>query len=590
MFFTPSENLTAGYAPRNRGEFAGQAFVLDFKQHEASLKLELDTGVGTLRSVTGYQASKVFTTYDSTGRYQPSSISDSEIPDETWQENLDFTVDAIKNLDLIIGATYFHNEEHYAPGRANATLVAPAGAVLGAPTSSYILSNQRDSQRTKEAWAAFVDATFHATDRLSINLGGRYSKEKQNIHATQFNYCTTPAGCAGGVAFRAPILPGVYDASASSSYSKFTPRVSVRYEIAPRTNIYATYSQGFKAGEWNSVIPFDNPATWADTGEIGQETVDAFEVGLKSASGNLRFDLAGFYYKYKDIQVSSVQFDPTTFRAGVLLQNLPNARIYGAEGNIEYDVMPDFVVRAGATWLNARYGDGAFYRGVGVNPAGTVTVPNSDPLKAFPNLFIPPLWQDLAGLQMTRAPDFSGYVGFEYNIRNGDGGLRLAANVKYTSSYVVTDPSIWGGETDASYQARLALDPNAAPNNQQVFTAAGAAGQPYLDRAEEQRATQGAYALVNASVTWTDPTDHFYVRVWGNNLTNKTYAVHYRPSSRTYIPIGEPLTFGGTVGTSSDLKASFAENIRPGRGPRGRALFIRHGKSIETLMAPLTRH
>ena len=34
--------------------------------------------------------------------------------------------------------------------------------------------------------------------------------------------------------------------------------------------------------------------------------------------------------------------------------------------------------------------------------------------------------------------------------------------------------------------------------------------QPYLGRANEQRARQGAYALVNASVTWTDPTDHYY--------------------------------------------------------------------------------
>ena len=73
-------------------------------------------------------------------------------------------------------------------------------------------------------------------------------------------------------------------------------------------------------------------------------------------------------------------------------------------------------------------------------------------------------------------------------------------------------------------------------------------GSAYVSRSSEQRARQGGYALVNASVTWTDPTDHYYVRAWGNNLTNKTYAVHYRPSSRTYAPIGEPLTFGGTIG------------------------------------------
>lgn len=549
VFFTPNENLTAGFAARELGEFAGQAFELDFKQHEGLLKLELDTGIGTLRSVTGYQYSDLVTLYDSSGRYTPTSISDSRIFNDTWQENLDLTIDAIENLDLIVGGTYFHNKERYADGRGNTTLIAPPGATIGTPPSSYILSNERPSNRTKEAWALFADATFQVTDRLSINVGGRYSKETQNIHSTQFNYCTVAAGCAGGVAFGAPFTPAVYDARERSTYSKFTPRASIRYEISPRTNIYASYSQGFKAGEWNGVIPFNDVANWDVNGEIGQETVDAFEIGLKSARSGLRFDIAGFYYKYKDLQVSSVQFNPANGQAGVLLQNLPKARIYGVEANIEYEVTPDFIIRAGATWLNARYGDRAYYRGVGVNPAGAVAVPNpSDPLRAFPNLFLPPLWQDLSGKDMTRAPDFSGYISAEYNIRNGDGGLRLAANLKYSSSYVVTDPSIWGGETDASYRARLAADPNAAPNNQQVFTAAGAAGQPYLGRAGDQRGRQGAFALLNASATWTDPTDSYYVRVWGNNLTNRIYAVHYRPSSRTYIPIGEPRTYGATIG------------------------------------------
>ena len=128
--------------------------------------------------------------------------------------------------------------------------------------------------------------------------------------------------------------------------------------------------------------------------------------------------------------------------------------------------------------------------------------------------------------------------------------MRFSGNLKYTSSYVPTDASIWGGETDASYQARRVLTGNAnlTPDNSQIFTAAGAVGQPYLPRASEQRTRQGGYVLLNASVTWTDENGRLYVRVWGNNLTNEIYATHYRPTSRTYVPIGEPRTFGGTVG------------------------------------------
>ncbi len=551
VFFTPTENLTAASQGNwGMGSFIGQVAILDFKQHEGSLKLELDTGIGTLRSVTGYQHSTQVQTYDTTATtYTPSSISQVSFIDNTWQENLDYTITAIDKLDLIVGFTYFNNKEKFVPGGANATLIAPAGSPVGTPLSSYVISNQKDSQRTKDSWAGFIDATFHATDRLSINVGGRYSQETQNIHATNINYCALAAGCVGGIPIGG-ITGTIYDASNGATYSKFTPRASIRYEISPRTNIYFSYSQGFKAGEWNGVIPDNNPAVWFQKGQVGQEKVDSFEAGLKTASQKLRFDLSGFYYNYKDLQISSVQFVGGV--ASVYLQTLPKAKIYGIESNVDYDVTSDFKVRAGATWLHARYGNGAFFQGVGVNPAGTVAVPNpANPLKSFPNVFIPPLWQDISGMQMVRAPDFTGYVGFEYNIPKGDGGFKIAANVKYTSSYVVTDPSVWGGESQAAFTARTGLTaPTIATpsNNNAVFAAAGAAGTPYLSQSSDQRARQSGYALVNASVTWTDPTDHYYVRVWGNNLTNKFYAVHYRPSSRTYIPLGEPLSFGGTIG------------------------------------------
>ncbi len=550
VFFTPTENLTAGFAARNPGEFAGDAAQLDFKQHEGSLKLELETGIGTLRSVTGYQHSNLLTSFDSDGRYSSAgtaateTISTSHLIEDTWQENLDFTINAIDKVDLIIGGTYFHNSEKFPPDGPNTTSVFPnanPAAGPGTPLSAYIKVFTVDSKRTKQALAGFIDATFHATDRLSINVGGRYSSETQNV--ATIKTCLIVNAALGCPVVAPPVVR--YDVTAKSTYSKFTPRASIRYEIAPRTNIYFSYSQGFKAGEWNYVIPGDNPLTWRQTGQIGQETIDAFEVGIKGASSRLRFDLSGFYYNYKNIQTSSVQFvDGVT---SVLLQSLPKARIYGIEGNAEFEVTEDFKIRAGGTWLDGKYGAGAFYRGSGVNPAGTVVVPNADPLRALPNTSpVFPLWQDISGLQIARAPDFSGYVGFDYNIPMGDGGLRFAANLKYTSSYVVTDNAIWGGEFPAAFTARtgLASPTIATPSNNN----AQLAGSPYVNRSSEQRGRQSAYALVNASVTWTDPSDHYYVRVWGNNLTNKTYAVHYRLSSRTYAPIGEPLSFGGTIG------------------------------------------
>ncbi|MDR2858383.1 MAG: TonB-dependent receptor, partial [Novosphingobium sp.] len=532
VFFTGIENVNVPYTganatkPRNLGEVAGDIWDLDLHQHEASLKLEWDTGIGTLRSVTGYTKEHLDTTYDSDGSYAAGSYSDSRIWDTVWQENLDFTIKAIDRLDLIVGGNYYNINTRYAPDRANANFSAPAGSPPGTPLSSYLKTQEIFFWRTKEAWAGFIDATFHATDKLSINVGGRYSEETQDVAAEKNFYCTTPAGCmvgsilipVGGITSTPYTRAG---SAQGSKYSKFTPRASIRYEIGPRTNIYASYSQGFRAGEWNSVPPVDTDMSlWKSNGQIGQETVDAFEVGVKAAGRRFHADLAGFYYNYHDLQVStSVFINGLTV---VSLQAVPRAKIYGIEGNFDFEVVDNFKLRAGATWLHARYGDGAVFVGTSVNPALAGYNSNPDPLRTLPNASSTAM--DISGMQMARAPDFSGYIGFDYLIPKGDGGFRFAANLKYTTSYVVTNLSIWGGEplgnattgyTGRVNAARAAGQPIPMPDNSVKL-----AGTPYADRSNEQRARQGAYALLNASVTWSDPTDHYYVRLWGNNLTN----------------------------------------------------------------------
>ena len=546
VFFTSIENVSTPYTganatrPRGLGEVAGDAFALDLKQHESSLKLEFDTGIGTLRSQTGYTTGNLVTRYDADGTYAAGGYSDSLIHDKVWQENLDFTIDAIEGLDLILGGNYYNIKSAYEPGRANVNYTAPAGSPPGTPLSSYRKSQEIAFWRTKEAWAAFFDATFHATDRLSINIGGRYSEETQDVAAQKTLYCTTTGGCAGGVPLGGVTsVPYTRASSAQGSkYKKFTPRASIRYEIQPGTNVYASYSQGFRSGEWNSVPPSDtNLGLWKTNGQIGQESVNAYEIGIKSAGSRLRFEASAFYYDYKDLQVST-----TVFSGGlaiVSLQSVPKAKVKGVEASVDYEVFDNFNLRAGATYLHARYGKGAYFVGTGVNPNVAGFNTNDDPIKTLGNKTS--MGMDISGMQMARAPDFAAFLGFDYLIPQGDGGFKIAANAKYTDSYVVTNPSIWGGwvanPTDPLY------NPAKVGQNDALL-----AGTPYADRANKQRARQGKYVLLNASVTWTDPTDHYYVRVWGNNLTNVKYRTHYNPSSSTYSPIGEPLTYGATVG------------------------------------------
>ncbi len=490
--------------PTKLGEYAWDVgSKTQSKQHEGTLVLELDTSIGTVKSYTGYDSTLVQGSLDFDGSYANISYNSSAARQKTFQQAVDFTVDTIANVDLTFGATYFRDKIKFVPPYiARYSGVNPFADPAIPKTMADLVQTREDRfTQDKEAWAVYADVNFHITDRLTLNLGGRYNEETIDV-----------TGVAVSIPARTVIFPYT---EKGSSYSKFTPRASLRYELAPRTNIYASYSQGFHSGAWNAGLPAQ-PGFWNDA---DQEVVDAFEVGFKTAGNTYRFELAGFYYDYTNLQVSRTE----TIGGSPVVQltNAPSAEIYGIEGSFEVEVAENFNVRAGATWLHARYGDNFLWDGISVDPSRPGLNTNKDPLKTFQNIGDPN--QDLSGKQMARSPNFTAHVGADYLIPNGDGGLLLAANAKYTDSYVVTNPSVWGS---------------------------GLIGTQYEDRAGEQRFRQSKYVLVNASATWTDPTDTYFVRVWGNNLTDKLYRIHYNGTTffGSYMPIGERRSYGVTVG------------------------------------------
>ena len=143
VVFTPIENVAAAYTPgtgrdtrpTGLGEIAGDVFDLDYKQHEGSLKLELDTGIGKLRSITGYSQAKLLTRFDFGGSYVPDSFSPSIIKDRTIQESVDFTFNTPKAFDLIVGGNFYNIRTMYDPSYPSAAYAYAGPAVNPATTT-----------------------------------------------------------------------------------------------------------------------------------------------------------------------------------------------------------------------------------------------------------------------------------------------------------------------------------------------------------------------------------------------------------------------------------------------------------------------
>ena len=117
------------------------------------------------------------------------------------------------------------------------------------------------------------------------------------------------------------------------------------YKFGPNNLLYASYSRGYKSGGINPpLLPtFNVPSTF------GPEQVDAFEVGSKNTfmDGALRINLTGFYYKYKQLQLSRIV-------ARTAVNDNVDADIYGIEAETVIRPVPAFTVNINASYLHSK--------------------------------------------------------------------------------------------------------------------------------------------------------------------------------------------------------------------------------------------
>jgi iron complex outermembrane recepter protein len=444
--------------------------------NEVTGKIEIDTGIGTLTSYTGYAHRISHSTFDFDGSKPIISQSfDDSINERTFQQTLDYSITAIDNLDLIIGAFYYHDRLDHGKGGANTVTAA------GISRTSFIFLGS-------DAYALYADATYHLGDRLFLTGSLRYSSEKRHIN---FFEAAGPAIGAGTLA--APV-------SKDATFHSTTPRVVLRYELASRTSIYASWGKGFRAGVFNNVVQTNAALVFP----VRPERLTAYEIGFKTASSTFRFDAAAYYYDFRDLQVGLTGLIPGGVTPVQTLNNAKRAESYGADAQLTWTPVPEFSLRAGMAYTHARYTDFSNAVGTGLN----ATTGNNAGGQT----------QDWTGQQMARAPSFTGNAGFTYEHELAGGKLELSGNVNYTTSYVVANASLYGPTGPAGLQTT-------------------------------QRYRQDAYAIANAQINWTDESGHLTIGAYADNLTNTRYNFVLSGSAfGDYSQGNEPATYGVRLG------------------------------------------
>jgi len=430
------------------------AYIPDFKANDDIIQLTptLDLDFATLTSYTQYRREK--DDFSQNSSYNLLGVFDHvPVHDKTITQEFLLSSKPGSRLQWTAGAFYLDYTDLY-----NVKLSLFGGPLIPGPGSNT---------DTVSA-AVFADATYQLTDKFFITGGLRYSHDEvKDVYQINFDQSHTTA----------PNVTG----------NKVIPRVVLRYAFTPDSSVYASYTQGYKGTIYDlgGAVPLH---------PVQPESMNAFEIGYKYASQNISFNLASYYYKYTNLQVSSyslVNNNPVAF-----ITNAANSRIYGLEGDVTYRVFTDFEINAGGAYTNGKYTRwtgapnytpcftsaavcGANY---GMNVTGQI---------------------DASGFQMARAPEFTATLGPRYTMDLAGGRLALSSTLYYTSSFYF----------------------------------------------EVNRITrQSAYATVALRAEWTDPSNRFTLAIYGDNVTDKRYSTQGQTGNTgAYNVWAAPATIGGEI-------------------------------------------
>ncbi|MFN3230436.1 MAG: TonB-dependent receptor, partial [Asticcacaulis sp.] len=276
-------------------------------------------------------------------------------------------------------------------------LSAPVAQAIAANLKTGHLETARD-QSELTSWDVFGDVTFRATDKLTLGVGLRYTRDDKT---TRFDSAVLNGrsilgsllGAATVASAGDPVSVGTANALATAlaapgaaniplsalypvpmfgltfqptngngsvvsqdlDYDTLTWRLTALYEVTEELNLYANYARGQRP----QVLAVRAPAApygAPNFQPLKAEKVDSLEGGFKLATADrkLRWDTAVFYYRYNNFE--------TTEQIGTrfVSTNAGKATGYGLETQATWRVMPMTELFGTYAYNHSRFDSGAY--------------------------------------------------------------------------------------------------------------------------------------------------------------------------------------------------------------------------------------
>ncbi|MBZ6379655.1 TonB-dependent receptor [Pacificimonas flava] len=283
-----------------------------------------------------------------------------------------------------------------------------------------------------EVFSLFANADVDLADTLRLTAGVRYTDDTQDY-----------VGCSRDV--NGNMLPnvnvvnrflflGIYgelvDPISQGECNTFDPetltfgpvessleednvawRGALAWDATNDVLVFGSVSRGFKSGS----TPVNAASIAEQNFPAVQEQLTAYELGVKAGmfDNAAQLNVAGFYYDYKDKQLSSYFPDPI-YTALSRLVNVPTSNAWGIDGDVTVYVGDELTISAAATYLQTEI---EAYDGI--NAAGQP--------------------ETYDGSEFPYSPEFSGSLTVNYDAPVSSSlGMRITANGRYQTEVFTT--------------------------------------------------------------------------------------------------------------------------------------------------------
>ena len=440
----------------------------------------------TLTAITSYRKADTKTGFDADGGN--FGLVNSWSTGTTKEFNQEFRLNvAWDSVDWMTGVNYYNQDRSQKDTTYLSSLLSLQRVGLSAQDLNITETSAGDNET--EAYSVFGDATWHLTDALNLTAGLRYSYDEKTFKLNDSNNDTFMDN--GLVYPNYDQLPDPSTHSWDDNWDNLSGRVGVDYTSDDDVMLFATISQGYKSGGFNTRLTVDGTA---ETGYVtpafalapfDEEKNINYEIGVKSElmDGRMRFNSSVFYYVYKDLQILLAEANLPVART----VNASEVTGYGWDSEIVYLATEDLTFSANFLALNAEYTEDV------VDQTGTVRFEK--------------------GSKRPWSPDWAGTIAMNYVIDLGDTG-ELRTNLTY------------------SYR-----DDQLERGTQVTET--------YTNEDNSQK----GYGLLNGRVTFYTADEHWEVALWGKNILDEDYRNNINASANSVAGVlttvqGEPATYG----------------------------------------------